>query len=205
MSCHTGDGFVTALGRLGRLRQLPPALAGGVTVPGSPAGSAPRWAFLLLAALAGLLTLQLLSPPLFYSGAWDLLEESLRAPLGGGEGSGRGLPSGPLPARISPAHFHLHHSLPQWCGLMCLVGSGRKHGMLLPILWGSPPPLSQSFNLKVRPRAQSTLTETSYLPSHLQHHPSTPRRGSYLLSVGEGNCLYCLGHSPLLWIVSPSQ
>lgn len=38
VSCHTGDGFVTALGWLGRLRQLPPALAGGVTVPDSPTG-----------------------------------------------------------------------------------------------------------------------------------------------------------------------
>lgn len=78
VSCHTGDGFVIALGQLGRLLQLPPALAGHVTVPGSPAGSAPLWAFLLLAAPAGLLTLQLLSPPLFYSGAWSLLKESLR-------------------------------------------------------------------------------------------------------------------------------
>lgn len=80
VACPTCGGFVGVLGRLGSLLQLPPALMGAGTVSGAIAGSALWGAFLFLAALAGLVTLQLSSPPLFYSGTWDVLHQ------GGGSG-----------------------------------------------------------------------------------------------------------------------
>lgn len=164
VACPTCGGIVSALGGLGSLLQLPPALTGGGTVSGSTAGSALCWAFLLLAALAGLLTLQLSSPPLFYSGTWDVLHR--------GGGSGR------HPSLKTSHCQHLSCPLPSTPLTPILVwatvtgGPVGKCGMLRPTMWGSPPPPSQSFNLKVKPRAQPTLTLKLFISPFT--YPSAP-------------------------------